>query len=211
MVAKLKGFIVVLSIGVLIYFVSSANTLVAEDSEDERCGQFANAVVSVEARVVAVEPEVLEEIIGASDDISLDSVRLERIMQSVGEEEAELVSSVKLSMKNDTNAEIETESNEQGKVKNVTDEVTELESREIQVSFRATSHIIDLEKIEVSFDFKKILSKSNTGSTNEVEEQGEGIMTFEMSSTVVLRPGRPRIVGATMKDEAMFLIMSADI
>ena len=211
MAAKLKGLILVLSIGVLIYFVSSSNTLVAEDAEEKCCGQFASAVVSVEARVIVVEPEVLKEIIGDSDDISLDSIPLERIMRSVGEEEAEIVLSVRLSMKNDTNAEMETESNEQENVKNFADEVTELESREIQVSFQATSHIIDIEKIEVSFDFKEILSESNTGTTSEVEEQGERFMNFEMSITVVLRPGQPRIVGATMKDEAMFLIMSADI
>jgi len=211
MSAKLKGFIVILSIGVLIYFVSSANTSVAEDTENKCSGKFASAVVSVEARVVVVEPEVLEEIIGDSDDRSLDSVRLEKIMRAVSEEEAEIVSSVKLSMKNDTKAEIETEGNEQESVKNFADEVTEREHREIQVSFRATSHIIAVEKIEVSFDFKEILSESNTSSTSEVEEEGEGIMKFEMSSTVVLQPGRPRIVGATMKDEAMFLIMGADI
>lgn len=211
MAAKLKGLIVILLIGMLIYFVSSSNTLVAEDADNGALGQFIGAVVSVEARVLVVESEALKEIIGDSDNRSLDSISLERIMQSVGEEEAEIVSSVKLSMKNDTNAEIETESNEQENVKNFADEVTERESREIQVSFRATSHIIDVEKIEVSFDFKEIFSESNTGTTSEVEEQGERFMNFEMSSTVVLRTGQPKIVGATMKDEAIFLIMDADI
>ena len=211
MSSKLKGLVVILSIGILIYFISLSNTSVAEDAENEAMEQFAGIVVSVEASVVVIEPEVLEEIIGDSGNRNLNSISLERIMQIVSEEEGEIVSSVKLSMKNNTNAEIETESNWQENRKNFPDEVTERESSEMLVSFRAMSHIIDVEKIVINFDFKEVFTESEIGSTDEVEEQGERLKNFEMSSTVVFRPGQPRIVGATIRDEAMFVIMSADI
>lgn len=212
MARKLKGLIVIISIGMLIYFVSSVNALVAEDAENEGRGRFADAVVSIEAMMVVVEQEALEEMIGDSDMMNLNSIPLDRIMHIVREEEGgEIFSSVKLSMKSDSHAEIEKEGFEEVNRKNAAEETSEQESRETQISFDAMSHIINIDKIEISFDFKQVGSVKNTGSTMKVEEQEDRAMNFKMSSIVVLQPGRARIIGATMKGEAMFLIMSADI
>ncbi len=67
-----------------------------------------------------------------------------------------------------------------------------------------------MDKIAVSFDFKQTISES-IFSEREAEEQQDRVTQFEVSSEVVLRPGQPRIVGATRKDEAIFLIMGVDI
>jgi hypothetical protein len=212
MARKLKGLIVIISIGMLIYLGFSAQTLVAEDAENKGSGQFAGAMVSVEALMVVVEREALEEMIGDSDMMNLSSIPIEKIMHIVREEEGgEIFSSVKLSMKNDSHAEIEKEGFEEVNRKNAAEEKSEQESREIQISFEAMSHVIDIDKIEISFDFEQVESVKNLGSTMKVEEQEDRTMNFKMSSIVVLQPGRARIVGATMKDEAMFLIMVADI
>jgi hypothetical protein len=48
-------------------------------------------------------------------------------------------------------------------------------------------------------------------STSEAEEEENVVRNFEVSSEVILRPGQPRIVGATKKDEVIFLIMGVDI
>jgi len=210
---KLKNLIVIVSLGVLIYLVFSANTLVAEDSENEAQEQFAGAMISVEALVVTVEPEALEEITGELDIKTLNSIPLEKVMQSIFEEEGvEIVSSVKLSMRNGSMAEMNTKDNEEENRKiSEEEEMAEQENRERHVSFRATSHIINMNKIEISFDFKQIVSESTLRSISETDEQGKMSKTFEVSSEVVLRPGQLRIVGATKKDVAIFLIMGVDI
>ena len=100
MAGKLKGLIIIVSLGVLFYLVSSANTSVAEDAENEAEDKFANATISVEASLVAVEFEVWEEIIDEPDIESLNSIPLEKIMQCVHEDEGEVVSIVKLAVTN---------------------------------------------------------------------------------------------------------------
>jgi hypothetical protein len=213
MARKIKVFFIIVSVGMLIYFASSANTLVAEDSENEVREKFADAMISVEASVVIVEPEALEEIIGEPDIKTLNSIPLEKIMQSIIEDEGgEMVSAVKLSVRNGAVAEMNAEDTEEEKRKiSEEEETAEQENRERHVSFRATSHIIDMNKIVISFDFKQIFSESTLRSISETEEQGKMTKNFEVSSEVVLRPGQPRIVGATKKDEVIFLIMGVDI
>jgi len=211
MTNKLKGIIGIASVVMLIYFVSSGNTLVAEDGEIDAQERFTGAMISVEASVVAVEFEALEEIIGESDIKSLNSIPLGKIKQCVREDKGELISIVKLAVRNESEGEITREEsvNEKRKVSN--DDAGEQEVRENRVSFRASSRIIDLDKIIVSFNFKQTASENNSASERQAEEQEERMIQFEVSSEVVLRPGEPRVVGATKKDEAIFLIMEVDI
>ena len=105
----------------------------------------------------------------------------------------------------------QTEENAEEKRKVSDEERGEHEERESHVSFRIIPKIIDMNRIAVNFDFKQLASESVLSSESEAEEQ-DGIVTkFEVSSELVLRPGQPRIVGATKKDKAIFLIMSVDI
>ena len=85
MAGKLKGLIGIVSVVMLIYFVSSGNTLVAEDGEIDAQEQFAGATISVEASVVIVELEALEEITGESDTQTLNSISLDEILQCIRE------------------------------------------------------------------------------------------------------------------------------
>ncbi|MHC4534185.1 MAG: hypothetical protein ACYS6K_09545 [Planctomycetota bacterium] len=211
MTKKLKDLIGIVSVVMLIYFVSSGKTLVAEDAENNAQEQFTGATISVEASLVAVELEVWEEISGEPDIESLNSMPLEKIMQCVHEVEGEVISIVKLAVVNESAAEMSTEENVEQKRKIPDEERGEHEERESHVSFRVIPKIIDMNRIAVSFDFKQIASKGVLASESEAEEQ-EGIVTkFELSSELVLRPGQPRIVGATKKDEAIFLIIGVDI
>ena len=211
MARKLKGFIGIVSVVMLIYFVSWGNTLVAEDGEIDARERFAGATISVEASVVAVGLEALEEIMGEPDMKSLHSIPLGKIMQCVREDKGEVISIVKLAVGNKAAGEItrEESTNEQRKVSN--DDVREEERRENRVSFRIEPVIIEAGKIAVSFDLKQIASENTLASEREAEEQEDRVIQFEVSSEVVLRPGQPRIVGATKKDEAIFLIMGVDI
>ena len=212
MANKLKGLIGIVSVVVLIYFVSSGNTLVAEDGEIDAQERFAGATISVEASVVVVGLEALEEITGESDIKSLNSIPVEKIMQCVREDEGgEMVSISKLAVGNECAGEMNTEESELAKRKVYEDKASEHENREINISFRATPRIINVGKIAVSFDFKQLISENTLASEREAEEQEERLIQFEVSSEVVLRPGQPRIVGATRKDEAIFLIMGVDI
>jgi hypothetical protein len=211
MANKLKGLIGIVLVVMLIYFVSSGNTLVAEDGEIDAQERFAGATISVEASVVAVELEALEEILGEPDIKSLHSIPLEKVMQCVREDEGEVISIVKLAVRNHSAGEISREesANEQSKVSN--DDAREQEVRENRVSIRVVPVIIEAGKIAVNFDLKQIASENIFSSERGAEEQQEGLIQFEVSSEVVLRPGQPRIVGATQKGEAIFLIMGVDI
>ncbi|MDT8303352.1 MAG: hypothetical protein RQ760_17875 [Sedimentisphaerales bacterium] len=183
----------------------------AEDGENDARERFAGAMVSVEASVVAVELEALEEIIGEPDIKSLNSIPLGKIMQCVREDEGELISIVKLAVTNESEGEITREEsvNEKRKVSN--DDVGEQEVRENRVSFRVVPRIMEADRIIVNFDLKQIASENNLASERQAEEQEERVIQFEVSSEVVLRPGKPRVVAATKKDEAIFLIMEVDI
>jgi hypothetical protein len=211
MANKLKGLIGIVSVVMLIYFVSSGNTLVAEDGEIDAQERFAGAMISVEASVVAVGLEALEEITGKPDIKSLNSIPLGKIMQCVREGEGEVISIVKLAVRNNSAGEItrEESANENRKVSN--DDAREQEGSENRISFRAVPVIIEAGKIAVSFDLKQIASENILSSERGTEEQEDRVIQFEVSSEVVLRPGQPRIVGATKKDEAIFLIMEVDI
>jgi len=211
MANKLKGLIGIVSVVMLIYFVSSGNTLVAEDGEIDAHERFAGATVSVEASVVRVGPKALEEITGEPDFQNLNSIPLDKIMRSIREDEGgEIVSIVKLAVGNECAGEMNTEENEVVKIKHSKNEFVENQNREINISFQAMPKIIDMNRIAVSFDFKQIVLES-IFSEREAEEQQDRVTQFEVSSEVVLRPGHPRIVGATRKGEAIFLIMGVDI
>jgi len=211
MSTKLKGLIIVVSVAMLIYLVSSGDTLVAEDSEYEAQEKFADATISVEASLVAVEFEALEEMIGESDIRSLNSIPLEKVMQCVREDEGEVISIVKLAVRNESSGEVNREESVDEKRKVSSENVSEIEKMENHVSFQVVSKIIDINKIVVSFEFKQVVSEAALSSESEAEEEQERNIVIEISSEVVLRPGQPRIVSATKKDEAIFLIMGVDI
>jgi len=212
MARKLEALIIAVSVVMLIYFVPSASTSVAEDAEIDAQEPFAGATISVEASLVTVELDVLEEITGPLNFKTLNSISLDKIMQCIREDEGgEVISIVKLAVANESAAEMNTEENAEEKRKISDEDFSEHKERQINVSFRVTPKIIDMNRIAVSFDFKQIASENTLVSQSEVEEQEDRVIQFEVSSEVVLRPGQPRIVGATQKDQAIFLIMGVDI
>ncbi len=212
MAGKLKVLVVIVSVGMFIYLVSSANISVAEDTEIASQEQFANVTVLIEASVVRVELEVLEEIAGESNDQTLNSIPLGKILQCIREEEGgEVVSVVKLAVGNGSVAEITTEQNEQEKGKNPENGTGERVDRETNVSFRVEALVNDINKIEVKFDFKQVVLENTLSAVSDAEEEKGMVTKFEVSSELVLRTGQSRIVGATKKDVATFLILSVDI
>lgn len=212
MTKQLKGLIAVVSIAMLIYLISSDNTLVANDDENEGQDKFAGATISVEASLVAVEFEALGEIVDELDINSLSSIPVEKIMQCVCEDEGgELISVVQLAVKNMSSGQLSREERVKEQRKVSDEGVSEQEEGENHISFSVVPGIIDINRIAVNFDFKQISNEGALTSASDVEEQKERDIVMEVSSNVVLRPGQKRIVGATKRDEAFFLIMSADI
>ena len=212
MAGKLIALILAVSVVMLIYFVPSANTSVAEDAEIDARERFAGATISVEASLVTVELDVMEEITGPLNIETLNSISLDKIMLCIREDEGgEVISIVRLAVANESAAEMNTEENVEEKRKISDEERGEHEERESLVSFRVMPKIIDINRIAVDFDFKHIVSEGALSSESETEEQEGRVTKFEVSSELVLRPGQPRIVGATQKDRAIFLIMGVDI
>jgi hypothetical protein len=211
MAKQLKGLITIVTVVMLVYLVSSADTLVAGGAENEAGDRFADATISVEASLVAVEFEALEEIVGESDIETLGAIPLENVMRCIREDEGEVISIVKLAVRNGSSGEMNKRENVEEERKNSGDEVSEQKKREDNVSFRVVATIIDINRISVSFDFKQIALEGSSLSESESEEQEEEAIEIEISSEVVLRAGQQRIVSATKREAAIFLIMGVDI
>jgi hypothetical protein len=213
MARKLKALVVFVSVAVLVYLVSSAGISVAEDTETASQGQFADVTISVEASVVIIELEALEEIAGWSVDRTLNSIPLDKIEQFVREaERAEVISAVKLALGNDSLAEMTTEESGLEKVKNAEDETGEHADRETQVSFRLEATVKDMDTIVVKFDFQQVVSESTSSASSDATEEHDIVRKFEVASGLVLQTGQPKVAGAKRsEDEATFLILRADI
>jgi hypothetical protein len=211
MAKQLKGLITIVTVVMLVYLVSSADTLVAGGAENEAGDRFADATISVEASLVAVEFEALEEIVGESDIETLGAIPLENVMRCIREDEGEVISIVKLAVRNGSSGEMNKRENVEEERKNSGDEVSEQKKREDNVSFRVVATIIDINRISVSFDFKQIALEGSSLSESESEEQEEEAIEIEVSSEVVLRAGQQRIVSVAKREAAIFLIMGVDI
>ena len=169
--------------------------------------------ISLEACVVRVGIEALEQ--GAADTgfRALSSVTADMLLGRVGGEDAEVVSGVKLLVGNGTEAEISSEGTAREKEKDQASGSGEHSDRETSVSLRAEAVVSAARKITVAFDFKQVFSENaSSAGSGEGEREEEFVQAFEVSSMVGLQAGRPRVVGAKRNEgEAMFLILYADI
>ncbi|MHC4170690.1 MAG: hypothetical protein ACYSWQ_27450 [Planctomycetota bacterium] len=124
MANKIKALLGVVLVGMLVYLVSAASVSVAEVGSAACEERLADVTVSLEACVVRVDVEALEESAGGGF-LALSSVSAESLLSRIGGEEAEAVSGVKLLVGNGTEGEISTEDNAREKAKDVQEEVGE--------------------------------------------------------------------------------------
>ena len=208
---KMKVLLGVILAAAVVYLVSLASVSVAEVGSAATQERLADVTVSLEACVVRVGIEALEESAGGGF-LALSSVSAESLLSRIGGEEVEAVSGVKLLVGNGTEGEISTEDSAREKAKDVQEEAGEHAGRNTAVSLRAEALVTSAGKIVVEFNFKQIISEdTSSGSVEGVHEEEVG-QVFEVSSTVGLEAGRPRVVGARkIEDQAMFLILHADI
>ncbi|MGD8501482.1 MAG: hypothetical protein PVJ86_12590, partial [Phycisphaerales bacterium] len=178
----LKALVVIVSVAVLVYLVSSADISGAEDAEAAGQGQFADVTVSLEARVVVVELDALQETAGESDDQTLNTIPADKILQSIREGDGgEVVSAVKLAVGNDSLAEMTTEEGGREKVKNAGDETGMNSDRETHVSFLAEATVNDTDTIVVKFDFTQVVSESTSSASSDAGEEHDIVRKFEVS------------------------------
>ncbi|MBL7186688.1 MAG: hypothetical protein ISS70_10220 [Phycisphaerae bacterium] len=212
MTRELKTLFVVAAVAALVYFMAFAGTSVAEHAEIDVGEQFGGVTISVEACVVRVAIEALEQIGVGSDILSLGSIPAGKVLESVGREDAEVVSSVKLALGNDSLGEITVEENSQEKDKDHADGTGERAERETSVSFQAEASVRTAGKIAVKFSFKQIVSENVSSASGDGEQEEKTVDTFEVSSRLALQAGQPRVAGAQKnEDAATFLILRADI
>lgn len=210
MARELKTLFVVAAVGTLVYFMAFAGTSVAEHAEHGE--QFGGVTISVEACVVRVAIEALEDIAGGSDILNLGSIPAAKVLKRVGSEDAEMISTVKLALANDSVGEITVEENSQDKVKGNEGEPGEYAERETSVSFQAEAFVRTAEKIAVKFSFKQRVTEKASAPLGDGEHEEGGVETFEVSSSLALEMGQPRVAGAKKNgDVATFLILKADI
>ncbi len=212
MARELKTLFVVAAVAALVYFTAFADTSVAEHAEIAVAEQFGGVTISVEACVVRVGIEALEEIAAGSDILSLGSIPAGKVLERVGPEDAEVVSTVKLALGDDSVGEITTEEKSRQKGKEHEGGTGEHADREISVSFQAEALARTAEKIAVKFSFKQIVSENVSSASGDGEQEEEAVDTFEVSSRLALQAGQPCVAGAEKdEDAATFLILRADI
>lgn len=212
MAKELRALSVIVSVGMLIYLASLGNVSLAEVGSAAGEGHFDDTTISIEACVVRIAIEALEEGTGDSDFLALSSISADKILSRVGADDAEVVSGVKILVGNGAAAEMSAEDNAREKQKNPERETGEHSDRKTSVSFKAQAMIRAAGRIAVEFSFKQLISESGSSGSSEGEREEEAIRVFEVSSKLGLQVGRPHVAGARRNgDEAMFLILYADI
>jgi hypothetical protein len=163
--------------------------------------------------VVRVRLEALENISGEPVGLTLSSISIDRIMQCIREEEGgEMVSAVKLAVRNESVAEITEEESRKEKTKNSGEQTGEHAEIKTVTTFAAEAFVKGEEKIVAKLDFKHIVTESTSAASNDAEEMRDIVRSLDVSSTVVLRAGQSRVIGATKNEgEAALLIVQADI
>jgi len=211
MTRELKTLFVVVAFGALFYFTAFAGTSVTEHAEIDVDEQLGDATISVEACVVRVEIEALEESAAGSNFLNLGSIPAQKILERVDHEGAEVLSMVKLALGNECVAEMTTEKNSREKGKDHTDGTGEHAEREISVSFQAEAFVITAEKIAVKLSFKQIIVEKASLGSGGGEQEEEVVDSFEVSSRLAFQTGQPCVAGAKKnEDAATFLILRAD-
>ena len=211
MTRELKTLFVIAAVAVLVYFTAFAGTSVAEHAEVSVDEQLGDATISVEACVVRVEIEALEEFAAGSDLLNLGSIPAQKILERVDHEGAEVLSMVKLALGNECVAEMTTEKNSREKGKDHTDGTGEHAEREISVSFQVEAFVITAEKIAVKLSFKQIVVEKASSGSGGGEQEEEVVDSFEVSSRLAFQTGQPCVAGAKKNEDATtFLILRAD-
>jgi hypothetical protein len=219
MARELKTLFAVAAVGMLVYFMAFAGTSVAEHAEHgehsghaEHGEQFGGVTISVEACVVRVAIVALEGIAADSDMLTLGSIPAAEVLRRIGSEDAEMVSTVKLALVNDSIGEITVEENSQEKVNGNEGEPCEYAERETSVSFQAEALVRTAERIAVKFSFKQRVTEKASAPLGDGEHEEGCVETFEVSSSLALETGQPCVAGAKKNgDVATFLILTADI
>ncbi len=210
MTKKLRALLVIVPAGILIYLVSWASVSVAEVGSAAGEGRSTDVTVSIEACVVRVETEALEQSAGEAGFLALSSVEASRLLEHVGDGRAEVVSGIKVLVESGALAELTTEQDARQKTKAGEEDLTQ--EGESAISFEAQALVGPAGTITVQFTFKQTLSESSSVQASEEEQEEDGLQVIELSSKVSLEAGRPRVVGARkIDDQAMFVILYADI
>ncbi|MHC4119450.1 MAG: hypothetical protein ACYSWO_18295 [Planctomycetota bacterium] len=185
--------------------VAEVGSAIADDRSD-------GVTISLEACVVRVGAEALEQGARGAGFQALSSLSADTLLDGIGSKDVEVVSGVALLVGNGTEAEISAEDSSSEKGKHVENEVGEHAVRETSVSLRAEARVTTAGEILVEFSFKQIFSENASSESDGGMREEEAAQVFEVSSSVVLQTGRPQIVGARRHEgEAMFLILHADI
>lgn len=212
MAKKIKVLLSVALVAAAVCLVSMASVSVGEVGSAIADDLSDGVTISLEACVVRVGIEALERSARGSGFRALSSVSADSVLDRIGGEDAEVVSGIRLLVGYGTEAEISADDSSSEKGKHPENEVGEHAVRETSVSLRAGAQVTAAGEILVEFDFKQVLSELALSGSSEGEQEEEAAQVFEVSSTVALKTGRPRVVGARRKEgEAMFLILRADI
>jgi len=210
---RLKALLLLALCGILLGLSPGTRLYSADDGSADSYDDNDIEGASIQFILVHVEREILEELMDESNVVTLDSIPLERIGQSIlAEDGAAIVSQTKLTVIDEHEAEMTVTENERRKTKNADEAMGEKSQREAEVFVLIEPEIHDGKTLIAEFTYKRSVVEEGFHTGEEMEEE-EGIeQKFEISSGVVLHAGQACIAGANLNgDMATLLIVKADL
>ena len=209
---KLKVFLFVALSGLLLGISPGTRLSNADEEPAHSVAPDQIESASVQFILVRIERDTLEELVGESNVLTLDSISIETIGHCIHEEKADIVSQTKLTILNGHEAEVTVVEKETRKEKNAGKEKSEEGRRQAEVFAWIEAGIQSGNNLTARFTYKRSVTEEGYNKGQEAEKEEGNEQKFEVSSGIVLQMGQARIAGANMNEEiATFLIIKADL
>ena len=210
---KLKGLLILVLCGLLLGISPGTRLYSADDASAGPSGSGRIESASVQFLLVRIEREMLEELVGESNVLTLEAISLEKIGQCIRDEDgAEIVSQTKLMVLDGHEGQMTVVENNRRKAKKADEGKGEQAQREMEIFVRIKAKILDRNTLAAEFAYKRSVAEEGFYTGDDAEEEEGGEQKFEVSSGIVLQVGQACIAGANLtEDMATLLIMKADL
>ncbi len=212
MTRNLKTELTLTVMGLVLGAVPGSRSCAAQD--DHPAQPHALIAVFVSVTVVHIEAEALDELRGsAAAAPSLATLPLNKLWKMARSDEGvHIVSRSSLSVLNGHEARMGFTETERHKNKSNEGHSGEFAEREMVVHFEVKPQVDRQKGIAVQFNYNREESDEATISAEGKQEEESMAEKFEISTTLLLTPGRARIAGAKQNgDIAMLLVMTAEL
>ncbi len=213
MTRKLKTELTLTVMGLLLGAVPGSRSCEAQDDHPAQPHPLEAISVHVSVTVVHIEAKAIDKIRGSAALPSLATLPLNRLWEMArADEGVHIVSRSSVSALNGHKVSMGFTETERHKNKSGNGQSGEFAERGVVVHFEVKPQVDRQKGIAVQFNYKREESKAATNSTEGNQEEEAMAEKFEISTTLLLTPGRARIAGAKYNGGiTMLLVMTAEL